>query len=276
MGHKRPKIMFHSLKLLSQLRHPEPRRGEGSHFDEILRSGFPWKIPFQRKPESSLLGRPFGPQNDKINFMSPTAPIDGIMLSKLDTHERGAYFVMEQTQSDSYLRIPGARLLAARDINPNAPEFSMPRNTGIWLVESPLFMVRKGIGHFIDNPTESGNLADTSVFNAPTADRTPYDKSRLLSVTNRLHALTPLGALVAATEKVFMDVILCRNQKQYSSIHAQLHARGSANSIRGNIYKELEFIRTEVEPGRTSVDMAELQKFLIEQGDALMQASNYR
>ena len=76
--------MFHSLKLLSQLRHPEPRRGEGSHFDEILRSGFPWKIPFQRKPESSLLGRPFGPQNDKINFMSPTAPVDGIMLSKLD------------------------------------------------------------------------------------------------------------------------------------------------------------------------------------------------
>src|SRR3989338_9809166 len=87
MGHKRPKIMFHSLKLLSQLRHPEPRRGEGSHFDEILRSGFPWKIPFQRKPESSLLGRPFGPQNDKINFMSPTEPIDGIMLSKLDTHD---------------------------------------------------------------------------------------------------------------------------------------------------------------------------------------------
>ena len=49
--------------LLSQLRHPE--RSEGSHFDEIL--------------------RPFGPQNDKINFMSPTAPIDGIMLSKLGT-----------------------------------------------------------------------------------------------------------------------------------------------------------------------------------------------
>ena len=33
------------------------------------------------------MGRPFGPQNDKINFMSPAAPIDGIMLSKLDTHK---------------------------------------------------------------------------------------------------------------------------------------------------------------------------------------------
>ena len=34
------------------------------------------------------MGRPSRPQNDKINFMSPAALVDEIMLSQLGTHDK--------------------------------------------------------------------------------------------------------------------------------------------------------------------------------------------
>ena len=72
--------------LLSKLRHSE--RSEESHPGEIL--------------------RPFGPQNDKINFMSQTAFVDGGMLSKLDKHAPGRIIkreLIEKAGGDVTLRV---------------------------------------------------------------------------------------------------------------------------------------------------------------------------